>query len=245
VTQSANERRSTGRPPLISCIGLTKTYVMGGQSFNALDHVDLDIAQGEFVAIMGPSGSGKSTLLNLIGALDIPTKGKLMFDGVNIADMSSDQLANLRNRAVGFVFQQFNLLRRTSALENVKLPLVYSADQHLDADRLARLRLEEVGLGDRLSHTSAQLSGGQQQRVAIARALVASPRIILADEPTGALDTETSKEIMQLFVKLHEAGLTIILVTHESEIAAYAHRLLKFRDGRLIEDIQQPDIRAS
>ena len=241
MTKSADGRRSTNEPTLISCVGLTKTYVMGGEPFNALDHVDLDIAQGEFVAIMGPSGSGKSTLLNLIGALDYPTGGKLLFDGVNIADMSGDQLADLRNREVGFVFQQFNLLRRTTALENVKLPLVYSSDRDIDADRQARLRLEEVGLGDRLSYTSAQLSGGQQQRVAIARALVASPRIVLADEPTGALDTETSKEIMKLLAKLHRAGLTIVLVTHEAEIAAFAHRLLKFRDGRLIEDVSLPE----
>lgn len=222
--------------PLISCVDLTKTYVMGEQSLNALDHVNLDIAAGEFVAIMGPSGSGKSTLLNLIGALDTPTSGKLIIDGGNIAEMSADELANLRNREIGFVFQQFNLLRRTTAIENVKLPLSYSSRREIDADAAARARLEEVGLGDRLAHTSAQLSGGQQQRVAIARALVTNPRIILADEPTGALDTATSFEIMELFKALNDGGLTIILVTHEEEIAEYAHRKLTFRDGRLVKD---------
>lgn len=229
---------------LISCVRLTKTYVMGEQTLNALDNVDLDIAQGEFVAIMGPSGSGKSTLLNLLGALDTPTSGKLILDGVNAAEMSADELADLRNREIGFVFQQFNLLRRTTALENVKLPLVYSSKRDIDADSRARARLEEVGLGDRLGYTPSQLSGGQQQRVAIARALVNDPRIILADEPTGALDTQTSYEIMELFTALNKRGLTIILVTHEDEIAAYAHRKLSFRDGKLIKDTQKEEAHA-
>lgn len=214
---------------------------MGEQSLNALDNVNLDIAQGEFVAIMGPSGSGKSTLLNLIGALDTPTSGKLLIDGVNIAEMSADELANLRNREIGFVFQQFNLLRRTTALENVKLPLTYSAKLDIDANSASRARLEEVGLGQRLGHTPSQLSGGQQQRVAIARALVTDPRIILADEPTGALDTETSYEIMDLFTALNNKGLTIILVTHEEEIAEYAHRKLSFRDGKLVKDTRKAE----
>jgi putative ABC transport system ATP-binding protein len=227
--------------PLISCVDLTKTYVMGEQAFNALDKVTLDIAQGEFVAIMGPSGSGKSTLLNLIGALDTPTSGELIIDGVNIAEMSADELADLRNREIGFVFQQFNLLRRTTAIENVKLPLSYSSKRDINANAAARARLEEVGLGDRLGHTSAQLSGGQQQRVAIARALVTDPRIILADEPTGALDTATSYEIMELFKALNNKGLTIILVTHEEEIAEYAQRKLTFRDGKLVTDTHKSE----
>ncbi len=230
--------------PLISCVDLTKTYVMGEQTFNALDKVNLEIAQGEFVAIMGPSGSGKSTLLNLIGALDTPTSGELIIDGINIADMSADELADLRNREIGFVFQQFNLLRRTTAIENVKLPLSYSSKPDIDADAAARARLEEVGLGERLRHTSAQLSGGQQQRVAIARALVTNPRIILADEPTGALDTATSFEIMDLFRALNNKGLTIILVTHEEEIAEYAHRKLSFRDGKLVKDTRNIEAHA-
>lgn len=230
---------------LLSCRDLTKTYIMGDQKLNALNHVNLDIHQGEYVAIMGPSGSGKSTLLNLIGALDTPTSGHLKIGGTDIAEMSSDQLADLRNREIGFVFQQFNLLRRTTALENVKLPLVYRTNLDFDPDEAARKRLGEVGLGERMDHTSAQLSGGQQQRVAIARALVNNPRIILADEPTGALDTETSIEIMKLFTELNNKGLTVILVTHEEEIAEYANRLLRFRDGKLVSDTQKADREAS
>lgn len=222
--------------PLITCTGLCKTYVMGEQTLDALKDVNLTINQGEYVAIMGPSGSGKSTLLNLIGALDTPTAGSLTIGGANIADLSADALANLRNREIGFVFQQFNLLKRTSALENVKLPLVYSPKSGMDLNAMATKRLEEVGLGERLDHTPSQLSGGQQQRVAIARALVTNPRIILADEPTGALDTETSKEIMRLFTELNKKGLTVILVTHEMEIAEHTKRLLTFRDGKLMSD---------
>lgn len=227
--------------PLISCVGLSKTYVMGEQTLRALSDVDLDIDQGEFVAIMGPSGSGKSTLLNLIGALDSPTSGKLLIAGVNTAERSADELAELRNHSIGFVFQQFNLLSRTTALENVKLPLVYSAKRNVDANAVARARLEEVGLAERLHHTPSQLSGGQQQRVAIARALVTNPQIILADEPTGALDSETSIEIMKLLTSLNRKGLTVILVTHEMEMAEYAHRHLSFRDGKLIKDTKKAE----
>lgn len=243
--QDVAAKKADGVSTLISCRELTKTYIMGDQALNALDHVNLDIVQGEFIAIMGPSGSGKSTLLNLIGALDTPTSGHLKIGGTDIAEMSPDELADLRNREIGFVFQQFNLLRRTSALENVKLPLVYSTNREINADEAARKRLEEVGLGKRLDHTSAQLSGGQQQRVAIARSLVNNPRIILADEPTGALDTETSFEIMKLFTDLNKKGLTIILVTHEAEIAEYADRLLSFRDGKLVSDTQKAKREAS
>jgi putative ABC transport system ATP-binding protein len=225
--------------PVISCRDLTKTYIMGEQSLQVLRGVSFDIWPGEFVAIMGPSGSGKSTLLNLIGALDSPTSGLLSIDGIEVGGLSGDELAHLRNRTIGFVFQQFNLLRRTSALENVKLPLLYSQSGLAGADAAARKRLAEVGLGDRLDHTPAQLSGGQQQRVAIARALVTNPRVILADEPTGALDTKTSEDIMQLFTKLHEEGLTLVMVTHEPDIAAYAGRLLRFRDGLLTDDVRQ------
>ncbi len=225
--------------PLIACRDLTKTYVMGEQSLQVLKGVSFEIARGEFVAIMGPSGSGKSTLLNLIGALDTPTSGTLSIDGNDIAAMTADNLADLRNRVIGFVFQQFNLLRRTSALENVKLPLLYAGERGGDADIRARKRLEEVGLGERLDHTPAQLSGGQQQRVAMARALVTDPQLILADEPTGALDTETSNEIMRLLTALHRKGLTVVVVTHEPEIAEYAERLMRFRDGLLVEDIRQ------
>ena len=222
--------------PLISARHLVKTYQLGEQQVRALRDVSFEIQSGEFVAIMGPSGSGKSTLMNIIGALDTPSAGAMEIDGADVADMNSDQLADLRNRTIGFVFQQFNLLRRTTALDNVKLPLLYSRHRPVDLDLAARASLEQVNLGDRLHHQPSQLSGGQQQRVAIARALVNSPRLILADEPTGALDTQTSAEIMALFTRLNAAGLTIIVVTHEPDVAAYARRLLRMRDGRIVAD---------
>ena len=222
--------------PLIAARHLVKTYQLGEQQVQALRDVSFEIQPGEFVAIMGPSGSGKSTLMNIIGALDTPSAGAMQIDGADVAEMNSDQLADLRNRTIGFVFQQFNLLRRTTALDNVKLPLLYSRHRPADLNLAARASLEQVNLGDRLHHQPSQLSGGQQQRVAIARALVNSPRLILADEPTGALDTQTSAEIMALFTRLNAAGLTIIVVTHEAEVAAYARRLLRMRDGRLVAD---------
>lgn len=223
-------------PPVITCANLTKTYDLGAEKVRALRGVTFSIARGEFVAVMGASGSGKSTLANLLGALDTPTSGDLAIDGQPVAGLSSDSLARLRNRDIGFVFQQFNLLPRMTALENVMLPLAYAPRRRKDGVALARARLEEVGLGRRLDHKPAQLSGGQQQRVAIARALINDPRIVIADEPTGALDTCTSRNIMDLFLKLHVEGLTIILITHEPDIAAYAGRLLRFRDGELVED---------
>jgi ABC-type lipoprotein export system ATPase subunit len=223
--------------PLLSARNLAKTYQLGEQAVHALREVSFEVMPGEFVAIMGPSGSGKSTLMNLIGALDTPTSGELSIDGAEISALGPDALAELRNRTIGFVFQQFNLLRRTSALDNVKLPLVYSRRRPADMNAAARARLEEVGLGSRLDHQPSQLSGGQQQRVAIARALVNSPRLILADEPTGALDTETSGEIMALLERLNAGGLTVIIVTHEPDIAAHARRLIRLRDGRIIEDV--------
>ncbi len=236
--EAADKPRSAGQP-VLSCRDLTKTYIMGEQSLQVLRGVSFDVWPGEFVAIMGPSGSGKSTLLNLIGALDTPTSGGLTIGGTDVGGLSSDELAHLRNSVVGFVFQQFNLLRRTSALDNVKLPLLYSTRPIDDPDEVARKRLIEVGLSDRQDHTPSQLSGGQQQRVAIARALVTDPKLILADEPTGALDTHTSADIMELFTKLHHAGMTIIMVTHEPDIADYAERLLRFRDGLLVDDVRQ------
>lgn len=225
--------------PLIACRDLRKSYVMGEQMLEVLKGISFDIWPGEFVAIMGPSGSGKSTLLNLIGALDKPSGGGLSIDGTNIGGLDSDQLAHLRNRVVGFVFQQFNLLRRTSALDNVKLPLLYAEGLTADPNELARKSLIEVGLAERAGHTPGQLSGGQQQRVAIARALVTGPKIILADEPTGALDTRTSEDIMSLFARLHARGMTVVMVTHEPEVAAYAERLMRFRDGQLVDDSRQ------
>ena len=227
------------RPPLISARALTKVYRVGEQDLVALDHVTLDIAAGDFVAIMGPSGSGKSTMMNLIGALDVPTSGELSLDGRDIGALSADELADLRNRAIGFVFQQFNLLPRTSALKQVMLPLQYARPRPENGEEMARRRLEQVGLASRMHHTPRQLSGGQQQRVAIARAIVNNPKILLADEPTGALDTRTSEEIMQVFAALNREGITVVIVTHEPEIALWAGRRITFRDGRIVDDVRQ------
>ena len=223
---------------LIECRSLCKDYDMGGEVIHALKDVSLQIHKGEYVAIMGPSGSGKSTLMNLVGALDVPTRGNLLVNGLNLSRQSSDQLANFRNHTVGFVFQQFNLLARTTALENVRLPLLYSHDKNPgDLTELAIEALERVGLADRMEHETTQLSGGQQQRVAIARALVNRPSVILADEPTGALDTKTSVEILDLFQELNDSGITLMVVTHDPEVAEVSRRNLMFRDGEVIDDL--------
>jgi putative ABC transport system ATP-binding protein len=223
---------------LIECRSLCKDYQMGGEVIHALKNVSLKIHKGEYVAIMGPSGSGKSTLMNLVGALDVPTRGDLLVKGLNLSMQSSDQLANFRNHTVGFVFQQFNLLARTTALENVKLPLLYSHDNNQgNLTELATEALERVGLADRMEHETTQLSGGQQQRVAIARALVNRPSVILADEPTGALDTKTSIEILDLFQELNDSGITLMVVTHDPEVAEVSRRNLMFRDGEVIDDL--------
>jgi putative ABC transport system ATP-binding protein len=206
---------------------------MGTQKVHALRGVNLTFKRGEMAAIMGPSGSGKSTLMNLIGALDVPTSGTLEINGKDLAKLGSNELADLRNETIGFVFQQFNLLGRSSALTNVKLPLRYSREPIADIEARAAECLEMVGLGDRMDHRPMQLSGGQQQRVAIARALAGSPSIILADEPTGALDTKTSEDIMALLTRLSDRGITVILVTHEAEVAEYAARRIHFRDGQI------------
>ena len=227
------------RTALISARNVSKVYKMGDQTVRALDNVSLEIEEGEFVAIMGPSGSGKSTMMNLIGALDVPTSGSLSIDGRDISTLSSDELADLRNRTIGFVFQQFNLLPRTTALRQVMLPLLYAHPKPSNPEALARRRLEQVGLASRMDHHPRQLSGGQQQRVAIARALVNNPKILLADEPTGALDTKTTAEIMQLFCELNEEGITVVIVTHEPEVAEYARRVDVFRDGHIVEDRPQ------
>lgn len=221
---------------LIETRKLVKDYVMGNNHVVALRDVSLRIAEGEFVAIMGASGSGKSTFMNMLGCLDRPTSGEYYLAGERVSDMSSDQLAAIRNRRIGFVFQQFNLLPRTSALDNVELPLLYSSVPPEERHRHAHQRLVEVGLEQRMDHHPAQLSGGQQQRVAIARALVNNPALILADEPTGALDSRTSIEIMALFQKLSREGMTIVLVTHEADIAAFATRIITFRDGKVVGD---------
>lgn len=222
---------------LVHCNKVCKNYVMGDNVVRALVDVDLAIQHGEYVCVMGPSGSGKSTLMNLIGALDTPTSGSLEVDGNPLQTLNSDDLAQFRNQTVGFVFQQFNLMARTTALENVKLPLLYSNLNREQAGQRAAQCLKSVGLSDRLDHRPSQLSGGQQQRVAIARALVNNPQLIMADEPTGALDTSTSMEIMDLFQSLNDKGMTIIVVTHEPEVAARSHRQVLFRDGRVVDDI--------
>ena len=209
------------------------------QTVHALRDVSLDIAAGDFVAIMGASGSGKSTLMNILGCLDLPTSGSYQLAGEAVAAMGQDQLASIRNRRIGFVFQQFNLLARTSALENVELPMVYSGIRPAERRKRAQLALQRVGLGERMGHTPAELSGGQQQRVAIARALVNAPQLILADEPTGALDSQTSEDIMRLLTELNQQGMTVVLVTHEADIAAWARRQLQFKDGQLVHDSLQ------
>jgi putative ABC transport system ATP-binding protein len=223
---------------------VSRSYPMGDQTVHALADVSVAVPRGDFVAVTGPSGSGKSTFMNLAGCLDTPTAGCVFIDGEPVAGLSEEGLATLRNRKIGFVFQQFNLLPRTDALANVALPLLYAAVPRGERRERARAALEDVGLGDRLHHQPTQLSGGQQQRVAIARALVNRPVLLLADEPTGALDTRTSLAIMALFQALNDAGLTIVIVTHEAEIAACARRRLEFRDGRLCGDHRHDQHRA-
>jgi len=222
---------------VIETTQLVKTYTTGSTEVHALKGIDLAVEKGEFIAIMGTSGSGKSTLMNLLGCLDTPTSGSYLIDGVRVDGMDRNALAALRNEKIGFVFQGFNLLPRTSALENVELPMLYDrSGKKRDTQALATAALQRVGLGERLDHQPSELSGGQQQRVAIARALVTEPAIILADEPTGNLDTQTSMEVMALFQELNEQGITIVLVTHEPDIAVYAKRIVEVRDGRIRRD---------
>jgi putative ABC transport system ATP-binding protein len=224
---------------LIEFVDIRKIYDMGEVRVNALDGISLDIEKGDYVAIMGPSGSGKSTLMNMIGCLDRPTSGSYRLNGTEISRMDDDELARIRNDEIGFVFQTFNLLPRTDALHNVELPLVYSGVSRQERRRLAERALQAVGLADRMSHRPSEMSGGQHQRVAIARALVNQPSILLADEPTGNLDSKTGEEIMSLFSRLHADGNTIILVTHEEELAARAARVVRLRDGRVLSDDKQ------
>jgi putative ABC transport system ATP-binding protein len=223
--------------PLIETRDLWKTYVMGDEQIHALRGVSIQIERGEYVAIMGPSGSGKSTLMNLIGCLDTPSQGSYLLNGKEVASMNDDDLAQIRNQEIGFVFQTFNLLPRATALHNVELPLIYAGVSGKVRQDRARLALEKVDLMPRASHRPNELSGGQRQRVAIARALVNDPSILLADEPTGNLDSKTGNEIMGVFERLHGGGNTIILVTHEAEIAAYAHRTIHIRDGQVEKDV--------
>ncbi len=228
----------TGTPPLIHLAGITKVYRMGQIEVHALRGIDLDVQAGEFVAIMGASGSGKSTLMNLIGCLDQPTSGVYLLDGVDVGRLDDGQLAAIRNRRIGFVFQSFNLIPRSTALHNVEMPLIYAGQNRGRRER-ALEALEIVGLADRAHHQPSELSGGQQQRVAIARALVTQPALLLADEPTGNLDTESSLEIMRLLSRLNEEGRTIVLITHEHDIAAFARRVVRVQDGRILSDARQ------
>jgi len=228
--------------PIIAVKELRKVYIMGTTEVNALRSITLEILRNEYVALMGPSGSGKSTLMNMIGCLDTPTSGQYWLNGVDVSEMPDSELAEVRNKEIGFVFQTFNLLPRLSALDNVALPLIYAGlSKSAREDRAAEV-LASVGLADRMDHKPNELSGGQRQRVAVARALVNSPSIILADEPTGNLDTKTSLEIMGLFEEIHAAGNTVIIVTHENEIAEYAHRIVRLRDGLVESDVNNESV---
>ncbi|GEO24689.1 macrolide ABC transporter ATP-binding protein [Alicyclobacillus acidoterrestris] len=227
---------------LIEIRDLVREYVIGDQTIRALDGVNLTVERGEFVAIMGPSGSGKSTAMNMIGCLDLPTSGQYVIDGFHVASLSEDQLADVRNRKIGFVFQNFNLLPKTTALENVELPMMYAGVPARERRQRAMEALERVGLANRMHNRPNELSGGQQQRVSIARALVNNPVLILADEPTGALDSHTTEEILALFEELHAQGNTIVLVTHEDEVGERAKRIIRFRDGKVESDTKYPQL---
>lgn len=222
--------------PLIKITNIKRDFALGNETVYVLKGIDLEINKGEYVALMGPSGSGKSTLMNLLGCLDTPTSGSYILNGKDVSQMKDDELAEIRNKEIGFVFQTFNLLPRTTALDNVALPMIYAGFSKSERNKRAAEVLEQVNLADRMDHQPNQLSGGQRQRVAIARALVNNPSIILADEPTGNLDSKTSEEIMKLFNEIHSNGNTVILVTHEEEIAAYAHRIIRLRDGLIESD---------
>lgn len=229
---------------LITIKDIGRKYVIGTEVIHALKSVSLTINEGEFVALMGPSGSGKSTLMNILGCLDTPTKGDYILNGINVSHMSDNQLAEVRNKEIGFVFQTFNLLPRSTSLDNVALPLIYAGAGKKERDTRAQQALENVGLGNRVHHKPNELSGGQRQRVAVARALINNPSIILADEPTGNLDTKTSIEIMGLLEEIHSKGNTIILVTHEEDIAQHAHRIVRMRDGLIEKDYYNEDVKS-
>lgn len=237
-TQTADAAAPTAHGPLIQITDLKKRYVMGSEELWALDGIDVSVEEGEYLAIMGPSGSGKSTFMNMLGCLDTPTSGTYLLNGNDVSRYSDDELAEIRNREIGFIFQTFNLLPRVDCLRNVELPLIYAGMKQAERKKRAAEALRNVGLGDRIDHKPNELSGGQRQRVATARALVNNPSIILADEPTGNLDTETGNDIMRLFEQLHRQGNTLLVVTHEEDIAQHARRILRLRDGKLEQDIQ-------
>ena len=237
-------KRAAPAEDVIRVQGLRKEYRMGAETIHALRGVDLTVGRNEYVAVMGPSGSGKSTFMNMIGCLDTPSAGEYWLNGQPVARLDDDALASIRNREIGFVFQTFNLLPRSTALENVELPLVYTGLRKRERKERAAEMLERVGLGERMDHRPNELSGGQRQRVAIARALATRPALLLADEPTGALDTRTGEEVMQLFAELHSAGQTVMLVTHEPDIAAHAERVLLLRDGVIEKDERRPGANA-
>ena len=248
---SSTQRTSSGAPtvaspagPLLQITGLKKRYVMGSEEVWALDGIDVSVEEGEYIAIMGPSGSGKSTFMNMLGCLDTPTSGTYLLNGNDVSRYSDDELAEIRNREIGFIFQTFNLLPRVDCVRNVELPLIYAGMKQAERRERAAEALRKVGLGDRMDHKPNELSGGQRQRVATARALVNAPSIILADEPTGNLDTETGDEIMRLFEELHRQGNTLLVVTHEEDIAQHARRILRLRDGKLEQDtrVAQPTL---
>jgi putative ABC transport system ATP-binding protein len=232
------------KTPIIDIKGITRDFQLGSETVNVLKGIDLVINKGEYVALMGPSGSGKSTLMNILGCLDTPTSGSYILNGKQVSEMHDDELAEIRNKEIGFVFQTFNLMPRTTALDNVALPMVYAGFSKEERNNRATEVLTQVGLADRMDHKPNQLSGGQRQRVAVGRALVNKPSIILADEPTGNLDSKTSVEIMKLFGEIHSNGNTVILVTHEEDIAAHAHRIIRLRDGIIENDFQNKEIVA-
>ncbi len=227
---------------LLELKNISKRYTIGTEEVNALRAIDLNIEKGEYVALMGPSGSGKSTLMNIIGCLDTPTNGTYILNGKQVNMMTENELAGIRNKEIGFIFQTFNLIPRSNALDNVALPLVYAGLKREERLQKAEMALQNVGLGDRIKHKPNELSGGQRQRVAVARALVNTPSIILADEPTGNLDSKTSEEIMTLFEEIHQNGNTIIVVTHEEDIAMHAHRIVRIKDGKIESDSQNPNV---
>ena len=242
VAASTTSPAASAQPTIIECSGLGKTYISGKLEVRALKGVDLEVHRNEFVAIMGPSGSGKSTLMNLLGCLDTPTFGSYRLNRTEVANLDDDELAAVRNQEIGFVFQTFNLLARATALHNVELPLIYAGMSSRKRHEKSMQALERVNLGNRWDHRPNELSGGERQRVAVARALVNDPAIVLADEPTGNLDSRTSYEIMNLFVELHNAGQTIIIVTHEDDISHYAHRVVRVLDGTIVEDRRQTPV---